>query len=915
MNTPLDYLNRFLHSRLSEDLGWVLVHSLWQITLVAALYALVAMVLRNRSAVLRYLLGCAAMVAMLLLPVVTYGVLPDEVTSPPVVASSESLVEPGDEPLGPIMVDSGELVPQEDTVGEPSTSAANFASSPIITAEEPFSLATVSQAVRPWLPTASAVWLLGVLTLSLRPLAGWFRVRRLRTKGVSPLSESTGRVCDRLVGRLGIRHAVEFAQSTLVQTPAVVGFFRPIVLLPVSTIAGLTPAELELILAHELAHIRRHDYLVNLAQTVLEALLFYHPAMWWVSSQVRRERENCCDDMAVALSGDRATYIRALAQLEEHRIAAPALAATGGSLLMRVRRLLGMPTTEFGYRNTTTWLAGLLLIALVGATLANTNPDAESSSSREALPELTSSQEAEIAEWVEKAISGKWTQEQFNDSLKELGPESVRALVPLMKSGKTDRIAMGGFEQFLDEPAVVDYLVEVLRELAKNPNKPPNTAHCCLCVLAKCGEEEHVDLAAEFLKEKPIAALLALSGIGGERAVDHLIAAFEAAPTDLWWLFAEHLQTLGDPAALPELKRRLREVEVPPNDRFPNRTVGAFTDAIYAFSGGEQTNSQYQQGFEFAYPYNKGGLPKSFTVSRVSDHYIQLPKTDPASAQGRKKLWEAIRDQTPGPGFTIDGDDMVLLNGLRAIPLNRQGSAKVDSADKFLCEKTIEDFERLFAPANASDRVPIPGDGWLVTMDPKQMVHLLRLRKTTDDFQYNVYFARRLPLAVASVATPKGSGDDPASVTIQEVAYWQDGGSLGVRLSINEKKPAEMFSVDGQKPWEEDSRKTTLRLYVDAMHPSQEGAKLLAADSPEERRLLDALRQWLTKNYTDEELKRIASSGLDVLNEKEVWAKRIASTLRSIKRYRAEKAEVEGAEEKEKVNRHGANKGVRNLFS
>ena len=227
----------------------------------------------------------------------------------------------------------------------------------------------MSIAVGPWLPVATLVWIAGVLILSLRPLAGCFHVRKLKRFGQTTLAEPTLLACDKLSKRLGIRRAVKFAQSSLVEVPTVIGYLKPVVLLPVSTITGLSAAELELILAHELAHVRRHDYIVNLAQTVVEALLFYHPGMWWVSSQIRRERENCCDDVVVAISGDRATYIRALAQLEQQRVGPPALAANGGSLMVRVRRLLGQPGSEFSSRSTTAWLAGLVAIALVALTL------------------------------------------------------------------------------------------------------------------------------------------------------------------------------------------------------------------------------------------------------------------------------------------------------------------------------------------------------------------------------------------------------------------------------------------------------------------------------------------------------------------------------------------------------------------
>ena len=143
------------------------------------------------------------------------------------------------------------------------------------------------------------------------------------------------------------------------------------VLLPASALTGLSVAEIELILAHELAHVKRHDWLVNLAQTVIESLLFYHPGMWWVSSQIRKERENCCDDMAV-IWGSRTVYAQALTRLEEQRTARPAavLAATGGSLLGRVRRLLGRPANECGHGYATAWLPGLATIGFVAAALA-----------------------------------------------------------------------------------------------------------------------------------------------------------------------------------------------------------------------------------------------------------------------------------------------------------------------------------------------------------------------------------------------------------------------------------------------------------------------------------------------------------------------------------------------------------------
>jgi hypothetical protein len=169
-------------------------------------------------------------------------------------------------------------------------------------------------------------------------------VQRLRRSGLArvPACEET---LVRLLQALPVSVPVRLYQSALIQVPTVVGWLRPVILLPASAITGLSPDQLELILAHELAHIRRWDYLLNLLQTAVETLLFYHPAVWWVSKRMRVEREHCCDDLAVTAGGNAIRYARALADLEGLCSQAPALtmAATGGSLFERIARLVGPP--------------------------------------------------------------------------------------------------------------------------------------------------------------------------------------------------------------------------------------------------------------------------------------------------------------------------------------------------------------------------------------------------------------------------------------------------------------------------------------------------------------------------------------------------------------------------------------------
>lgn len=394
----------FLQADWAERAAWSLLHSLWQIAVIAAVYAIVAFVLRSRSANSRYLLGCAAMLVMLVLPAGTYVLLPDDSTSEIAEASNTfagpALPRPSATPHNtftePTVVSASPLPPatHSDPTRVEAISARGVATEAVTlesAVADQSATADLLSNLRPCLPWVTAAWLAGVLLLSLRTLWGWLHVRRLMCRGLSPLTTAVRHAGERMKQRLGVNRAVRFFQSALVEVPTVVGCLRPLILLPASALSGLSTSQIELILAHELAHVRRHDWLVNFAQTMIETLLFYHPAMWWLSTQLRKERENCCDDMVVAVSEDRASYVQALACLEEHRspVPAPALSARGGSLLVRIRRLMGEPTDEFGSAAAGVWLLTLALL-LVGVLLTTSYVRAWSEANN-------STQEASIA--------------------------------------------------------------------------------------------------------------------------------------------------------------------------------------------------------------------------------------------------------------------------------------------------------------------------------------------------------------------------------------------------------------------------------------------------------------------------------------------------------------------------------------
>src|SRR5260370_19043832 len=156
-----------------------------------------------------------------------------------------------------------------------------------------------------WLVEA---WFLGVLILSLRTAGGLFLMERMRRKEIKPVGRELHEKFLALQRKMGLDRVIRYCECYRLDAPAVVGWFRPVVLLPMRALTGLTEEQIEAVMAHELAHIRRFDCFVNLFQIATETLLFYHPAVWSVSQRIRAERQNCCDDEAIAVCGDAVNY-------------------------------------------------------------------------------------------------------------------------------------------------------------------------------------------------------------------------------------------------------------------------------------------------------------------------------------------------------------------------------------------------------------------------------------------------------------------------------------------------------------------------------------------------------------------------------------------------------------------------------
>jgi beta-lactamase regulating signal transducer with metallopeptidase domain/biopolymer transport protein ExbD len=297
---------------------WVmtLVHFLWQGIAIALVAEAAAQFLCARSAQRRYAVRVVSLFVMAICPVVTYrfvdiGARPEQpidTISPP--AATSGVGDPW--PMQRVSVEPGDasIVFPSDLAPAPPDPAAPYASTPLEPAESP-------SAWQRYAPVAATIYLVGVLALLLRLGVGLHGGRRLCHRSVAVTDSAFLEMLAREAATLGLRARPAIAWCREIAVPVVVGVLRPTILLPLSMASGLAPDQMESILRHELAHIRRYDHVVDVAQRLIEAFLFFHPAVWWLSSRIRVEREHCCDDRVVALGDSPLHYAESLLRVAE----------------------------------------------------------------------------------------------------------------------------------------------------------------------------------------------------------------------------------------------------------------------------------------------------------------------------------------------------------------------------------------------------------------------------------------------------------------------------------------------------------------------------------------------------------------------------------------------------------------------
>ncbi|MEM7013017.1 MAG: M56 family metallopeptidase, partial [Verrucomicrobiota bacterium] len=337
---------------LVDALGWSLLHSLWQGAVVGLLLWTLLWLLPKRSARLRYAASGFALLLLLgAFSVTVVHHLPS--LEPPAAAETPA---PFVAELPKVEAASSQNL-ENIVEGERPSSLAP--ASPTVSRPVPELPVSFTDRLRPALPWCVGSWAAGVLFFLVRFLVGLHVVRRWKKTGAPVTGTAWQTRISRLCSSLQISRPVRVLTSAAVAVPVVVGWMKPVVLLPVGLLSGLSTQQLEALIAHELAHIRRHDYFVNLLQKLVDTCFFYHPVVWWISAQIRKERENCCDDLAVSASGGVLGYASALTALEELRNTAPSygVAATGSPLIQRIRRILG--ATE---KRNAAWPVGVVLM-------------------------------------------------------------------------------------------------------------------------------------------------------------------------------------------------------------------------------------------------------------------------------------------------------------------------------------------------------------------------------------------------------------------------------------------------------------------------------------------------------------------------------------------------------------------------
>jgi bla regulator protein blaR1 len=395
----------------TETLGWTLLNSLWQAMVVTLLVVITLRIVPSRSSKLRYALACAGMAFIVVLNAATFIYL---CSGSGAGTASQSFFQHNT--AGPGVEKTGVPPAQELLAYTQAVLASNM-------------------------PLIILGWCIGTILFSLRMISGWWYLAKLRTEALV-LDDAWSERLQVLARQLGINRLITLAQSARIHSPMVIGCLKPIVLVPAGMLSGLSAEQVEAIFIHELAHIRRHDYIINLIQSFIEALFFFNPFVWAISGIIRREREYCCDDTVIIKHRSPLAYAHALARLEEVRLTRAAfalsLAENKNQLLNRIKRIMEKSAKNYTGKDRLI-PAVLLVVGLICASwlTITTDPktrDADMLATQEA-PDTVIKKNEKSARYSRRSVT---TYDEKGEPREEVvesyeGDEAMRqALMPLM---------------------------------------------------------------------------------------------------------------------------------------------------------------------------------------------------------------------------------------------------------------------------------------------------------------------------------------------------------------------------------------------------------------------------------------------------------------------------------------------------
>jgi TonB-dependent SusC/RagA subfamily outer membrane receptor len=338
----------------AEALGWTIIHSLWQIALIGIILKAILMISSNKTALFRYWASMTCLIIILFLTSFTFY---NNWNNNMMFGGGNS-------------IDVNKL---QEEITRPPTMDALF--SPLTFFLE--SKAAFIQLIEPVLPFLSILWFLGIAFFASKILIGFIRLKHLSYSGVEKAAlvweEKLAQFCQ----LYGIKRKVFIGLSDKVVTPITYRFFKPIILFPISLYTCLTAEQIEVLLLHELAHIKRHDYVFNLIQSLIEVLFFYHPLVWWMSEKVRQERELCCDDWVMKIRHQPMLYAETLTQIQALNYSFKttlAMSANGnkGVFTQRIYRLFNQQNQPSSRRKSAISLLLLLFCVMAMAFYPNT---------------------------------------------------------------------------------------------------------------------------------------------------------------------------------------------------------------------------------------------------------------------------------------------------------------------------------------------------------------------------------------------------------------------------------------------------------------------------------------------------------------------------------------------------------------